>query len=171
MFEISRSSPAQSVGSEKPLQVARFRISPKFKEKGFTYYKGDLLYEVDYYHEFHISPAAMITTEVRDWFSNSGRFKYVTDGSEPNQAFYVLEGLITALFGDFSLQTKGMAVLEIEFTLAQVESGQSRFVLQKRYRETVPLKKTSAEALVWGWNKALRHILTAFEGDLATLPL
>ena len=159
-------SPADAI-----LRIRRFRVSPRFEGKGLVYRKGNSNYESDFYNEFFISPASMIAEEVDKWLKGSGLFQYVTSSSSPVEPTVELQGVISALYGDYRDTRAPKAVLEIQFFLVRNVSSRPVIVFQKTYHEESLLKGNSPETLVTGWNLALEHILTQFETNLKDLDL
>ena len=155
--------------SDAILRVSRFRVSPGFEGKSFVYRKGDSNYTSDFYNEFFISPAPMITEEVRKWLTGSGLFQLVMSSSSPVEPTMELEGVISALYGDYRNTEVPKAVLEIQFLLVGDVSSQPVIVFQKTYHEEAHIKGNSPDSLVAGWNLALEHILTQLETDLMDL--
>ncbi|MBW2145566.1 MAG: hypothetical protein JRG73_00850 [Deltaproteobacteria bacterium] len=148
------------------LRIRKFRVSPLYEGKGFVYFKGNMGYESDFYNEFFISPGALLNEQVRQWLAGSGLFQYVVDSPSHVESTYILEGSVTALYGDYSESRSPKAVLEMRFYLIKDVSARSEIVFQKQYRQEIPLKGLSPEALVKGWNEALLKILIDFENDL-----
>ncbi len=163
------SSPAANISSPdtgKVLAVRRLRVSPKYEGKGLVYRLGELKYESDYYNEFFISPVSMFTEEVRKRLAVSGLFKHVVDPSSLLDSTYILEGAVTALYGDYRVKTAPKAVMEIQFFLLQETTGSPKIILQSQYHKEEPLNGNTPDALVKSWNTALNQILTEFENDL-----
>ena len=157
--------------SDAILRIRRFRISPGFEGKGFVYRKGNLNYTSDFYNEFFISPAPMIAEEVRKWLTGSGLFQHVISSGSPVEPTVELEGVISALYGDFRNTEAPKAVLEIEFFLVGDVSSQPVIVFQKTYREETLIKGNFPDSLVVGWNLDMEHILTQLETNLKHLEL
>jgi len=157
--------------SDEVLRIRRFRVSPRFEGKGFVYRKANLNYASDFYNEFFISPASMIAEEVDKWLKGTGLFKYVTSSSSPVEPTVELEGVISALYGDYRDTGVPKAVLEIQFFLVRNVSSRAVIVFQKTYHEETLIKGNSPDTLVAGWNLALEHILTQFETNLKDLDL
>ena len=65
--------------AESILEVRRFTIDSAFGGKGLVYRTGEYEYESDFYSEFLVSPAAMITDKTRNWLSGAGLFGTVLD--------------------------------------------------------------------------------------------
>lgn len=160
----SRASPCAEIGSV--LKVRKFRVSPQYETKSFVYREGDFAYESDFYNEFLISPGSMFTEEVRQWLEQSGLFQQVVDFSSYMEATHVLEGAITALYGDYRESRRPRAVLEMQFFLFEDVSARFALVFQNLYRREVLLERVSPVILVKGWNDAFRQIMTEFEKDL-----
>ncbi len=125
----------------------------------------------DFYNGFFTPPDALITGQVLEWLTASGLFQQVVDFTSPVDPTHILEGELTDLYGDFSEGSQPRAALGIRVALMEDVSGRPKILFQKRYRKETPLKVDSPEALVQGWNKALRQILTDFEGDLREVDL
>ena len=163
------SSPAEDIDSPdtgKVLAVRRLRVSPKYEGKGLVYRLGELNYESDFYNEFFVSPVSMFTEEVRKRLAGSGLFKRVVDPSSLLASAYVLEGAVTALYGDYRVSTAPKAVMKIQFLLLEETDVSPEIILQRQYHKEEPLNGSTPDALVKSWNTALSQILTEFEADL-----
>ena len=163
------SSPAEDISSPdtgKVITVRRLRVSPKYEGKGLVYRLKELSYETDFYNEFFISPVSMFTEEIRKRLAGSGLFKHVVDPSSLLDSTYVLEGAVTALYGDYRASTAPKAVMEIQFLILQQTDVNPEIVLQRQYHKEEPLNGSTPDALVKSWNTALNQILTEFENDL-----
>lgn len=148
------------------LQVRRFRVSPAFEGKELVYRTNDVRYEGDYYNEWFVLPNAMITQQVMIWLKEAGPFQYVRDSSGPLPATHMLEGTLTALYGDYRA-SPAKAVLAVQFFLLQETSPQVEVLWHQEYRKEVEVREQKPEALLSGWNEALRLILSALDEDLA----
>jgi len=161
-------------GSEKPsdragngvLEISDMHISPRYEGQSFVYRISEGSYESDFYNQFLIAPAALVTEELRRGLDQSRIFQYVINSSNELQPTYRLEGTVNALYGDFRNASTSRAVLEMEFFLSKPTAGASEIVFAKKYSKSVPLSGRTPEALVKGWNQALEGILTAFVADL-----
>jgi cholesterol transport system auxiliary component len=157
--------------ANETLQVSNIRVSPRYADKGFVYRTSEAGYESDFYNQFLVSPASLITEEVRKGLTGSQVFKYVISASNQSQPSYVLEGAVNALYGDFRNPNSPRAVLEMEFFLTSEIPGKPGILMQKRYAKSLPLTGRSPEALIKGWNQALEEILTALVADLQAAAL
>ncbi len=150
----------------KVLTVRRLRISPKYEGKGLVYRLKERSYESDFYNEFFVPPVSMFTEEIRKRLAVSGLFKHVVDPSSLLDSAYVLEGAVTALYGDYRVSTAPKAVMEIQFLILQETDVSPKIVFQRQYHKEEPLNGSTPDALVKSWNTALNQILTEFENDL-----
>ena len=130
---------------------------------------GDLRYESDFYNEFLIAPGSLLTEEVRQWLVGSGLFQHVTDTTSPLEPTYILEGTVSVLYGDYRNGASSAAALGMQFVLVRDVSARTEIVFQKQYAKEVGIREASSEALVNGWNEALRQILKALESDLSKI--
>ena len=163
-------SPANPTANET-LEVSNIRISPRYADKGFVYRTSEAGYESDFYNQFLVAPASLITEEVRKGLTGSQVFKYVIGASNQSQPSYVLEGTVNALYGDFRNANSPRAVLEMEFFLTSEITGKPGILMQKRYAKSLPLTGRTPEALIKGWNQALEEILTSLVSDLKAVSL
>jgi uncharacterized lipoprotein YmbA len=171
VLDVARSGEASASGSDGVLRVRTLRVSPKYEGKGFVYRSGDLLFETDYYNQFFTPPDTMITEEVRDWLLSSGLFRQVVDYTGQAEHTHILEGEVLELYGDYSERggSRPKAALGIEFFFMEDVSGESKVLLQKRYRRSVPAQGQAPSAMVQGWNDALEKILMDLEEDLGEI--
>jgi cholesterol transport system auxiliary component len=161
----AQASPSNPTANET-LQVSNIRVSPRYADRSFVYRTSEAGYESDFYNQFLIAPASIITEEVWKGLAGSQVFKYVISASSPLQPSYVLEGAVNALYGDFRNSDSPRAVLEMEFFLTSEIPEKPGILLQKRYAKSIPLSGRSPEALVKGWNQGLEEILTSLVADL-----
>ena len=171
VLEVSaNTSPANPIANET-LEVSNIRISPRYADKSFVYRTSESGYESDFYNQFLVAPASLITEEVRKGLTGSQVFKYVIGASNQSQPSYVLEGTVNALYGDFRNADSPRAVLEMEFFLTSEIPGKPGILMQKRYAKSLPLTGRTPEALIKGWNQALEEILTSLASDLKAVSL
>jgi len=155
--------------SGETLQVSNVRVSPRYADRGFIYRTSESAYESDFYHQFLVPPAALMTEEIRKGLIAREVFKYVISPSSPLPPSFVLEGSVNALYGDFRNPDSPRAVLEMEFFVTSETPAKPGILMQKRYLKSIPLSGRSPEALVKGWNEALAEILTSLVADLRTI--
>ncbi len=148
------------------LDVRRFTIDSAFESKGMVYRKGEFEYEVDFYNEFLIAPAIMITEKARTWLSQSGLFERVLDKGSYTEPTHTLEGNITALYGDFRESSSPLAVMEMRVFLIEHKARKESVILGKTYGASVNLKSQDAEGLIEAFNGCLGQILTELEKNL-----
>ena len=148
------------------LEVRRFTIDSAFAGKGLVYRTGEFEYESDFYNEFLVSPAAMITDKTRNWLAESGLFDTVPDVGSLVDPTHVIEGNITALYGDFRDRSSPKAVMETRFFLLKVKAtGESTPIFGKTYQATVDIESENPQDLVKAFDKCLEDILTSLEKD------
>ncbi len=169
LLDVSRPETAAASSRGPLLRVRKLRVSPRYEGKGFVYRLGDLRYESDFYNEFLIAPGPLLTEEVYQWLVGSGLFQHVTDTTSPLELTYILEGTVSVLYGDYRNRASSAAALRMQFALVRDVSARTEIVFQKQYAKKVGIREASSEALVNGWNEALRQILKALESDLSKI--
>ncbi len=166
LLEAVRQGPPATLRREVTLRVRRFDVDTAFADKGFVYRIGEFRYESDYYHEFLVAPGTMIAEQTRDWLADSGLFKRVLPVRSPLESTYLLEGNVTALYGDFTNKAAPEAVLEIRFFLVSPADAGEKAVFARTYRTVTPVPDRTAEDFIGALSRSLAEILTHLEADL-----
>lgn len=164
---------AAEANAPKPvaLRVRPLRAAPMYERKDFIYRIDGERVVSDFYSEFAESPDAMITAALTSWLKDARLFKSVIEPGVAVDAPYALDGTIVALFGDFRDAGKPAAVLGIQFYLVRSSAQGREVVLDSALQERVEVSARTPEALVQGYNDALKRILVALERELAALDL
>ena len=149
------------------LEVRPFTASSHLHGTRFVYRLGPDALDFDYYHEFWAEPERLVTDATIRWLARAGLFALVSDAGWGGSDSLVLDGELSELNGDYRDPRAPRAVLQLRCALLDESGGASRVVLYREYRVARPVAPASREALVAGWNEALREILASLEQDLA----
>ncbi|MGB8433981.1 MAG: hypothetical protein WCE38_06970 [Burkholderiales bacterium] len=152
------------------LKVGRISMQPPYGATSFVYRAGDLRYEIDPYNGFVASPGDLLGHEIARWLGRAGLFATVREPASPLTGDFVLEGLLTELYGDTRDPQKPAAVLSIQISLRRA-SAKGGVVFEQAYAQRVAIENASPEALVRGYGTALGKVLDALARDLAVLKL
>lgn len=166
VLDVTRSQPAQKGGGNIVLRVRKCDVSARYEGRGLVYRTGEFTYESDFYNKFFVSPALLVTEEIRKWLEDSGLFSHVTDTVGYVEEDYILQGEVMALYGDLRDTSPARSVVEIQFAMIRVGSSEPRVVFTKLYSEDIALSSTTPDAVAEGMNRALESILMALEADL-----
>ncbi len=166
VLEASRAESPAATKVGGVLLVSSLRVSPRYEGRSFVYRRGAANFESDFYHQFLVSPGALLTEEVRRALAQAQVAQYVIGTASQLEPTHYLEGSIDALYGDFRDLNAPKAVLEMEFFLSKEAPTKAEIVTRKRYVKSMAVNGRSPEALVKGWNDALNEILTALIADL-----
>ena len=165
VLDISLKESPQDPADTGILQMASARVSPRYADRNFVYRRSDTRFESDFYNQFLISPAALVTEELRRELSQAGLFKFVVGSANPLAPTHTMETMVNTLYGDFRDLKAPKAVIEMEFFLTQ-EASPSGIVFHKLYQRIVPVQERNPEALVRGWNQGLESISGSLVSDL-----
>jgi cholesterol transport system auxiliary component len=165
-LEVSRQGPDPVAEPRTVLKVKKFRILPRFEGKELVYRTGEYRYESDYYHEWFVAPNGMVTQQVQDWLAAAGLFEHVLGSGSAGDETHMLEGTVTALYGDYRNQGSPKAVVGLQVVLFDEGLTNPGILIQREYQRDVALSSPTPEALMQGWNDALRLILAALEEDV-----
>jgi cholesterol transport system auxiliary component len=152
--------------SHATLDVRRFTIDSAYAGKGFVYRRGEHEYESDFYNQFLISPAVMVSEKTRHWLCRSGICGRVLVPGSRIESTHTLEANITALYADVRDKSSPLAVMELRAFLIANNPAVESVLLGKTYRASCPLQSNTPEAFVEALDKCLAEILTNLEKDL-----
>jgi ABC-type uncharacterized transport system auxiliary subunit len=147
------------------LDVYYPQIDYQFASSSFVYRVSDLKYITDYYNVFFGSPIDQIQEGLIKYLHSARVFNYVAEDVYPLKADYALKTTVFALYGDYRNPNLPKAVIGIRFVLLDLRDTQ-KVVLDKNFKEEIPLQAKSSEALVAAWNTGLNRILRDFVGSL-----
>lgn len=153
------------------LAVSDMRVSRRYEGQSFVYRLSETSYESDFYNQFLIAPAALITEEVRKALAQSQVFEHVVSSSTDWEPTYRLQGTVNSLYGDFTDAHVPHAVIEMQFFLTKKTPTGEEIVMAKRYIKSVPVSARSPEAMAKGWDTGLEDILSSFIADLKSANL
>jgi cholesterol transport system auxiliary component len=148
------------------LKINKFRVSPLFAGRAMVYRVADLQYESDFYDEWFVAPATLVTQQVHQWMARSSGFDMVLLGMNHVEPTHLLEGSVTEFYGDFRAAPKAVLGLDLH-VIDALHERQS--LLRRTYHQEVPLRDRSSEALAVGLTEALRTILLEVTEDLAAV--
>ncbi|QLA16918.1 ABC-type transport auxiliary lipoprotein family protein [Desulfolutivibrio sulfoxidireducens] len=154
------------------LRVRAFEISPAVSGKEMVYRLAEHEFESDYYNVYFVAPGPAVTQAARQWLRACGLFSLVPpEGSLAGgaaDADLILEGSVTALYGDFRDRAAPKAVAEVQFFVGKKTGGAPEVVFQRNYRAAVPFSFDGSDsaALAAALNTALADVLSRFEADM-----
>ena len=151
---------------ERVLEIAPFRISPRYQKQALVYREADSQYQIAQSQAFILPPKILITEQVSRYLRRSGLFGAVVEGESRLQVTYLLEGAVTALYGDFRDSVLPRAVMEIQFFLIDPQVDPPEILFKTGFRTEAKIPEATPQALVAGWNADLEGILQNFEYDL-----
>jgi len=160
-----RQAVAVAPSSRATLLVRRLQVAPRAAGRELVYRTAPSAWTADYYNLFFVSPADMLTQDLRAWLSASSVFANVVDPGSLAASGYVLEGNVSALHGDFAAKPS-QAVAEMQFILFKPTDGERTIVLTREYRKSVPLASDSPQELVRALRQAVAGIYADLEADL-----
>ena len=161
------SAPAHS----ETLKVGSIAVGTAFRGRSFVYREEELRYESDFYNEFFIAPSAMLTSDVGAWLAASGIFRQVLPASANVDGAFVLEGLVSEIYGDYRDAARPAAVLSAKFFLIDNRGLNGVPFWQTELRQRVALTSRSPDALAVAYSKAWAAMLTDLTGQLAAAKL
>jgi cholesterol transport system auxiliary component len=150
------------------LRMGSVRVAPAFEGRSLVYRMDDVQFTSDFYNAFIAEPGPMLGGRMAEWLDRAGPFKTVTQPGGAASAPYVLDAVVTALYGDFRPGRPPAAVMTVQFTLINVSGLTPTVVLERVIGRRVDMPNASPDALVRGYGKALSEILAELSAQIGT---
>lgn len=157
--------PAGTAPSRAVLLVRRLTTSPRLAGRELVYRTAPSAWTADYYNVFFVSPADMLTQDLRAWLSASGQWANVVDPSSLVAPSHILEGNITGLYADFAANPP-QAVAEGQFLLLSGGPEERRVLLTRQYRTSAPVASRTPQEVVRAEREAVTALFAQLEADL-----
>lgn len=168
-LEVSRPASASGVATPaltpETLLVRRLEVAPRVAGRELVYRTAPSDWTGDFYNQFFVTPADMLTQDLRAWLSSARVFANVVEPSSLAPTRYSLEGNVSSLHGDFAVNPP-LAVAEMQFMLLEDAPEGRRIVFTRQYRRTAPLAARSPQALVEALRQAVTDVYAGLEADL-----
>jgi len=171
-YQISpeRTSTTVAQPRAETLKVRRLAVSDIYNTRELVYRGPEGAIDSDFYNLFFVTPGSMLTTELRRWLTESGLFTHIVAPGSLIVPGLTLEGMINALYGDYS-GTAPAAVVEMQFFVVDESSAENDIVFSGSYKERISLDSADPQQLVQAMTIAVANIYTNLENDLAAAPL
>ncbi len=151
------------------LEVRPFTINSEFSSRQMVYRVSQFRYVPDYYNEFFVPPAVMITEATRNWFTDAGMFTMVLEPGSSMSPSCVLEGNIVECYADIRDKTAPAAVLKIQLFLMKRSDAVGSLVWSHTYDTKERMKDTSGESFVEALNRCLQIVCQKMQADISGL--
>jgi uncharacterized lipoprotein YmbA len=172
-FLLDPAAPAAAAAA-KPVsvRVGVVNVAAPFRGRSFVYRDTDLRYDADFYYEFFVAPASMLSEATARALTASKVFRRVVPfGAAADDGDFVLDGFVSELYGDTRNSATPEAVVTIAFYLSPTNVAGPGVVWTREYQKRVTAAGKGPEALAQAWNTALTAILADLVRDLAAAEL
>jgi len=164
--------PAVAQPQTAALRVGVVNVAAPFRGKAFVYRLGDLRFETDFYVEFLVPPAAMLTEQTTRALVSARPFTRIAGPGAAADADWVLDGFASALYADTRNEGKPTAELSITYYLTPAGGAEQTPVWTHEYTRHAAMRDGSAVAYADALNVAFGEIVGELAEDLskASLP-
>jgi ABC-type uncharacterized transport system auxiliary subunit len=163
--------PMASVQKLTSLRVGLVNVAAPYRGKAFVYRQSELKYDADFYSEFFVSPAAMLSESTARALSAANVFRRTVPPGASDPADYTLDGFASELYGDMRDPAKPFAALAITYYLTPSNALSPNVIWTREYRQRAPATEATPDAFAKAWNVALSAILADLARDLAAAEL
>ena len=158
---------AQSGG----LRVGNVNVAAPFRGKAFVYRLDNLRFETDFYVEFLVPPAVMLTDQTARALDRAKPFARVAGRGANVDAEWVLDGFASELYADTREAGKPAAELAITYYLTPAGGSEQTPLWTHEYRRHTAMRDASAVAYAEALNTAFGEIVAELARDLSTVRL
>lgn len=163
--------PMASVQKLASLRVGLVNVAPPYRGKAFVYRQDELKFEADFYSEFFVSPAAMLSEATARALGSANVFRRTFSPGTNDSGEYVLDGFASELYGDLRDPAKPVAAIAITYYLSPANALAPNVIWTREYRQRTPLAEATPDAFARAWNAGLSAILADLARDLAATDL
>jgi ABC-type uncharacterized transport system auxiliary subunit len=148
------------------LRIGAVGVAAPYRGKAFVRRTSALAYEVDFYSEFLVAPAAMIGEATARGLERAGVFaKVVPPGALP-EGDWSLDAFVATLHADLREPAKPVAEMEVTYFLTRNDGVSLTPVWSRDYRSRIPIAEATAEGYARALSAALGEILAELARDL-----
>jgi len=163
--------PLSAVAQSQPgtLRVGNMSVSASFRGKSFVFRIDELRFETDFYDEFLVPPASMLTEQTARALAGARPFTRIAGPGVTTDADFVLDGFVSALYAD--VRQAGTPAAELAITYYLTTGGERTPIWWHEYRRHAPMRDASPVAYVEALNAAFAEIVGELARDLAGVKL
>jgi cholesterol transport system auxiliary component len=163
--------PMASVQKLSSVRVGLVNVAAPYRGKAFVYRQDELKFDADYYNEFFVAPAAMLSEATSRALASANVFRRTIPPGATDAGDFVLDGFASELYGDLREPGKPVAAVAITYYLLPASSVVPNVIWTREYRQRVPVTEMTPDAFARAWNAALATILADLARDLAAVEL
>jgi ABC-type uncharacterized transport system auxiliary subunit len=148
------------------LRVGAISVAAPFRGRAFVRRTSAVGYEVDFYSEFLVAPAAMIGEATARGLERARVFaKVVPPGALP-EGDWLLDAFVATLHADLREPANPVAELEVTYFLTRNDGVSLTPLWSRDYRCRIPIAEATAEGYARALSAALGEILAELARDL-----
>ena len=163
--------PVSTQSQPGALRVGVVNVAAPYRGRAFVYRLGELRFETDFYVEFLVPPAAMLTEQTARALATAKPFARIAGPGSAADAEWVLDGFADALYADTRDNGKPAAELSITYYLTPAGGTEQTPVWTHEYRRHAPMRDGSPVAFADALNAAFGEIVADLAQDLARVQL
>jgi hypothetical protein len=158
---------AAAMTNPATLRVGAFNVAAPYRGKAFVQRTSAQGYEVDFYSEFLVAPAAMIGEATARALDRAGVFARVVPPGALPEGDYVLDGFVSALYTDSRDKARPAAELGILFFVTRADDVGTVPLWSREYLRRAPVAEATPDGYARALSAALGEILAELARDLA----
>lgn len=172
VFLLEAATPAPAAKPQPgTLRVGTVGVAAPYRGKALVFRESELRYDADFYTEFLVAPSPMIGEATARALDGARVFTRVIPPGAAADGDWVLDGFVSALYGDRRDPGKPAAELAITWYLTRADAATLTPFWSKEYRRRIPVAAKTADAHAAALSEALGDIVAELARDLATVSL
>lgn len=170
-YLLQPSLPAAAVAAPHPgsLRVGTVRVAAPYRGRDFVFRSDALKFDSNYYFQFLVDPAAMVTDGTARALEAAQPFAQVVGSGL--DADWRLDGFVSALYADVRDPARPAAELDVTWYLTPAEGGARTPVWTREYRQHTPMRDATPQAYVAALNAGFGVMVSELARDLARAKL
>lgn len=172
-YLLQPSLPATATAAPHPgsLRIGVVRVAAPYRGRDFVFRTDALRFESNYYFQFLVDPATMVTDGTARALEAARPFAQVVGPGSGVDADWHLDGFVSALYADVRDPAQPAAELDVTWYLTSADGDMHAPTWTREYRERTPMRDTTPQAYVAALNAGFEAIVSELAIDLARAKL
>lgn len=153
------------------LRIGVVRVAAPYRGRDFVFRTDALRFESNYYFQFLVDPATMVTDGTARVLEAARPFAEVVGPGSGVDADWRLDGFVSALYADVRDPAQPAAELDVTWYLTPADGSARTPTWTREYRRRTPMRDATPQAYVAALNAGFGALVSELAADLAQAKL